>query len=69
MNETEKGPTVDIDTVESQTVISPNSWLSKAAAWGVELRGITPVPFEEKTDTRYINIFFLWFSMSANLLP
>lgn len=59
----------DINVVESQNINPTHSWLSKVAAWGVELRGITPVPFEEKTDTRYINVFFVWFTMSTNLLP
>lgn len=35
----------------------------------VELRGSTPVPYEERTETKYLNIFTLWFSMSCNPLP
>ncbi|KAL6705349.1 hypothetical protein ACN47E_006998 [Coniothyrium glycines] len=35
----------------------------------VELRGSTPVPYEERTETDYLNIFTLWFSMSTNPLP
>jgi hypothetical protein len=35
----------------------------------VELRGCTPIPIEERTETNYINIFTLWFSMSCNPLP
>ncbi|KAI8943377.1 hypothetical protein NX059_001391 [Plenodomus lindquistii] len=35
----------------------------------VELRGSTPVPYEERTETNYLNIFTLWFSMSCNPLP
>ncbi|PGH23532.1 hypothetical protein AJ80_02486 [Polytolypa hystricis UAMH7299] len=41
-------------------------WL---ASWGVELRGITPVPLDERTDLRVVSVFFLWFTMSCNLLP
>lgn len=35
----------------------------------VELRGSAPVPYEDRTETNYLNIFTLWFSMSTNPLP
>jgi hypothetical protein len=35
----------------------------------VEFRGCMPVPYEERTETNYFNIFTLWFSMSCNPLP
>ncbi|KAH4404770.1 hypothetical protein HBH92_187940 [Parastagonospora nodorum] len=35
----------------------------------VEFRGCTPIPYEERTETNYFNIFTLWFSMSCNPLP
>ncbi|KAH7073984.1 permease for cytosine/purines, uracil, thiamine, allantoin-domain-containing protein [Paraphoma chrysanthemicola] len=35
----------------------------------VELRGCTPVPYEDRTETNYFNIFTLWFCMSCNPLP
>lgn len=35
----------------------------------VELRGSMPVPYEDRTETAYLNIFTLWFSMSTNPLP
>lgn len=47
----------------------PDKWLSRIANWGVELRGVTPVPIEERTDIRFINVFFVWFTLSTNLLP
>ncbi|KAL2810747.1 permease for cytosine/purines, uracil, thiamine, allantoin-domain-containing protein [Aspergillus granulosus] len=59
----------DVATAESQTYTSPRTWLSKITAWGVEVQGTAPVPTEEKTDKRYINVFFVWFTMSTNLLP
>ncbi|KAH9884386.1 permease for cytosine/purines, uracil, thiamine, allantoin-domain-containing protein [Xylariomycetidae sp. FL2044] len=60
----------DIDVAESQVCEKPRArWLSKISAWGIETRGITPVPPEEKTDKRFINVFFVWFTMSTNLLP
>lgn len=44
--------------------------LSMLASQGtVELRGSTPVPYEERTVTRYLDIFSLWFCMSCNPLP
>jgi hypothetical protein len=35
----------------------------------VEFRGCMPIPYEERTETNYFNIFTLWFSMSCNPLP
>jgi hypothetical protein len=35
----------------------------------VELRGCTPVSYEDRTETNYFNIFTLWFCMSCNPLP
>ncbi|KAF8500278.1 NCS cytosine-purine permease [Russula emetica] len=40
----------------------------KLLAWGVEERGIRPVAVEERTETHFINIFFLWFSANTNIL-
>jgi len=60
----------DIDDAESQIERSRMSpWLSKLMSWGVEVRGVKPVPLEERVDKRFINVFFVWFSMSTNLLP
>lgn len=60
---------VDFDVAESQNYNKRTGWLTKIAAWGVEVRGITPVPLEERNDKRFINVFFVWFTMSTNLLP
>ena len=35
----------------------------------VELQGAMPVPYDERTETNYFNIFTLWFCMSCNPLP
>ncbi|KAK3948275.1 permease for cytosine/purines, uracil, thiamine, allantoin-domain-containing protein [Pseudoneurospora amorphoporcata] len=35
----------------------------------VELQGITPIPVKERTVTKTLNIFTLWWSMSCNILP
>lgn len=63
------GTAVDIDVAESQTVRVQKTWLSSLSSWGIETRGITPVPLEERTDSKFINVFFVWFTMSTNLLP
>ncbi|KAI0205282.1 permease for cytosine/purines, uracil, thiamine, allantoin-domain-containing protein [Astrocystis sublimbata] len=60
----------DNNVAEAQSRSSEISpWLAKLSSWGVELRGITPVPIEERIDKRFINVFFVWFTMSTNLLP
>lgn len=43
--------------------------LRKLTSWGVEVRGIAPVPEKDQTKTQYHNIFFVWLSMLTNLLP
>jgi len=40
----------------------------KLLTWGVEARGISPVPVEERTEKRFIKIFFIWLSANANIL-
>ncbi|KAJ3572234.1 hypothetical protein NP233_g3212 [Leucocoprinus birnbaumii] len=40
----------------------------KLEAIGVEARGISPVPVEERQDTQYFKIFFIWFSANVNIL-
>jgi hypothetical protein len=40
-----------------------------AKSGDVELQGATPVPYDERTETNYFNIFTLWFCMSCNPLP
>jgi len=32
------------------------------------LTGISPVPVEERTETRFVKIFFIWLSANANIL-
>ncbi|KAL7926979.1 permease for cytosine/purines, uracil, thiamine, allantoin domain-containing protein [Trichoderma austrokoningii] len=34
----------------------------------IEERGILPLPVEERTSTRFFNIFTVWFSINANIL-
>jgi hypothetical protein len=69
----ETPPPADLATAESQSQgkfpYIPEKWLSRITNWGIELRGVTPVPIEERTDQRFINVFFVWFTLSTNLLP
>ncbi|KAL2862507.1 purine-cytosine permease family protein [Aspergillus lucknowensis] len=62
---------VDVAAAEAQGKFPrvPEKWLSRITNWGIELRGVTPVPLEERTDSRFINVFFVWFTLSTNLLP
>ncbi|CAK5274806.1 unnamed protein product [Mycena citricolor] len=53
----------------SSTTSSSLSWQNRLLLWGVEARGIKPVTLEDRTDTQYSKIFFIWFSASTNLLP
>lgn len=54
---------------EEDAAVRRFPWLRKLATYGVELRGIVPVPLEKRTDTRVVNIFSLWFTASCCLLP
>jgi hypothetical protein len=62
---------VDIAAAEAQGKFPrvPEKWLSRITNWGIELRGVAPIPLEERTDSRFINVFFVWFTLSTNLLP
>jgi purine-cytosine permease-like protein len=62
---------IDIATAEAQGKFPrvPEKWLSRITNWGIELRGVAPIPLEERTDSRFINVFFVWFTLSTNLLP
>jgi len=43
-------------------------WSKRLLTWGVESRGIRPVPVGERTDTQFSKIFFIWFSANTNIL-
>ena len=58
----------EMDHREGQT--SASIMLHKALRIGrVEEEGIRPVPLEERTSTRFYNIFTVWFCMNCNILP
>ncbi|RDB27544.1 Purine-cytosine permease fcyB [Hypsizygus marmoreus] len=45
-----------------------NRWTKRLLTWGVESRGIQPIPEAHRTDTQYSKIFFIWFSANCNIL-
>ncbi|KAJ4490416.1 permease for cytosine/purines, uracil, thiamine, allantoin-domain-containing protein [Lentinula aciculospora] len=61
-----EGVHVREETVPS--AYSYNSLTKRLLSWGVESRGISPVPPSQRTDTSYYKLFFLWFSMNLNIL-
>ncbi|KAI0340469.1 NCS cytosine-purine permease [Trametopsis cervina] len=42
--------------------------MRKLLTWGVEARGILPVPPHQQTDRHYSKIFFIWLSANCNIL-
>lgn len=68
----EAASSLDQDTSQGQVdaMIGWKRMFFKAASFGrVELRGIQPIPVEERTDTQFANVFTIWWCMNANLLP
>ncbi|KAG5826885.1 hypothetical protein H9Q74_003011 [Fusarium xylarioides] len=62
-------PPIDVSEAESQVLSRSTIWVDRLRRWGLETRGMQPVPIQERTDTRFINIFFMWFTMNVNILP
>ncbi|KDR72650.1 hypothetical protein GALMADRAFT_126262 [Galerina marginata CBS 339.88] len=56
--------TVEVDVHST----SKASWMKKLATWGVEERGIVPVPLEERTDEQYSKLFFVFLSSNLTIL-
>lgn len=54
---------------ESSELFGQLSLWQKLANYGVELRGVQPVPEEERTDTRYLNLATWLGSSMLCLLP
>ncbi|KAK4225018.1 putative purine-cytosine permease [Podospora fimiseda] len=64
------------DDSSAPTTTTSTQWtrfrdaLDKLASYGrVELRGVSPIPLKERTFVKTTNIFTLWWSMNANILP
>ena len=70
--------TTDVEKQEKQTDVvaerrtsesSATRLLNEVLARGkVEGHGIVPLPVEDRTATRYYNVFTMWFSMNTNIL-
>lgn len=67
----------DQDKGYETTKVRPENGISKTSSkfhkvlrlGRVEEHGIEPIPLAERTSTRYLNAFTVWFSMNANILP
>ena len=73
-NDTEKHAAVDREDEMEEDVAEKfpsglKDLVSRISNWGVEVRGIEPVPMSEKTKDNYINMFGFWVSMLTNFLP
>ena len=58
---------VESTTEESQCIEVSQPWWKRLASYGVETRGVQPVPLEDRNDTRPFNIFSFWWT--ASLTP
>ncbi|PCH44946.1 hypothetical protein WOLCODRAFT_139341 [Wolfiporia cocos MD-104 SS10] len=73
-NEKLDGTVKDIDSLVEEARVKKfqshvyNRWTEKLLSWGVEARGILPVPPEDQTDRQYNKIFFIWLSANFNIL-
>lgn len=59
---------VDAAESDAQSVQGKLSWKTKLIALGIEERGILPVPIEERTSDRFVDVFSIWFTMSITPL-
>lgn len=57
---------------DPQAGLLPLRWLRRVstflAHYGVETHGIAPIPREERLETRWYQMFFVWFSANMNIL-
>ncbi|KAH9477681.1 Purine-cytosine permease fcyB [Psilocybe cubensis] len=62
---------VEVD-VDKESSLNDKIWFSGLTrtllTWGVESRGIAPVPLDERVGHPFSKIFFVWFSMNFNIL-
>ncbi|EAU81390.1 purine-cytosine permease [Coprinopsis cinerea okayama7 len=62
----EKSPSPTVESVPS--AVYSDKWTKRLLKFGVEDRGIQPVPEERRTDTQFFKVFFIWFSWNINIL-
>lgn len=48
--------------------LAPLSLWKRITLSGIEMRGVEPVPIEERNDRQGLNIFTMWWSISLTLL-
>lgn len=58
----------DVHVAELVPLPGLAGFIRKVSALGVEVRGSSPVPLDERTNRRTFNLFTLWFTMSVNLV-
>ncbi|KAI0938693.1 hypothetical protein AcV5_000314 [Taiwanofungus camphoratus] len=80
MNGSQEKVNVSVDTEKDAASVAEVAWRNdelppfldrwgrKLLSWGVEARGILPVPPEDRTDTQYSKLFFIWLSFNFNIL-
>ncbi|KAI9458940.1 NCS cytosine-purine permease [Lactarius psammicola] len=59
------------DSLSENHILPASKWLSlswRLLTWGVELRGIHPVAVEDRKETQFNKIFFIWLSANTNIL-
>ncbi|KAL2069247.1 hypothetical protein VTL71DRAFT_15585 [Oculimacula yallundae] len=60
--------TLDATDLDTHSIQKPQSWWTQLMSMGIEERGIQPVPLEERTSDRFVDIFSIWFTMSVTPL-
>ncbi|KAH0834778.1 cytosine-purine permease [Lanmaoa asiatica] len=58
---------VEKDYASRTDLSEHSSALTRGFRWGVEARGTVPVPYEDRRDTQFYKVFFVWFSMNFNI--
>lgn len=63
-------PAADIESeaINSKHERLSSIWTLLGSLRGVEQIGSDPVPVEQKTESRYVHLVTLWFSMNFNLV-
>jgi len=57
-----------VGDLHNNQLFAKTRWSRQLLRWGVEERGILPVPPEERTDRHYSKVFFVFLSANFNIL-
>ncbi|KZT63359.1 hypothetical protein DAEQUDRAFT_733926 [Daedalea quercina L-15889] len=57
-----------VEDLHDNQLFAKTRWRRQLLKWGVEERGILPVPPAQRTDRHYSKIFFVFFSANFNIL-